>query len=96
MSDSPTSPFGFKDVDAREKVSLVHGVFARVASKYDLMNDLMSGGVHHVWKDAACARLGVARVEAQRVVEHEGAHCFPSPSPLRGEGVGVRGESFDF
>ncbi len=57
MSDSPTSPFGFKDVDAREKVSLVHGVFARVASKYDLMNDLMSGGVHHVWKDAACARL---------------------------------------
>ena len=52
-----TSPFGFRDVDAREKVSLVHDVFARVASKYDLMNDVMSAGIHHVWKDAACARL---------------------------------------
>ncbi len=57
MSDTATSPFGFKDVDAREKVSLVHDVFARVAPKYDLMNDVMSLGVHHVWKDAACARL---------------------------------------
>ena len=57
MSDTATSPFGFKDVEAREKVSLVHDVFARVAPKYDLMNDVMSLGVHHVWKDAACARL---------------------------------------
>ncbi len=57
MSDTATSPFGFKDVDAREKVSLVHDVFARVASNYDLMNDVMSMGVHHVWKDAAVARL---------------------------------------
>ena len=57
MSETATSPFGFKDVDAREKVSLVHGVFKSVASSYDLMNDLMSGGVHHLWKDAACARL---------------------------------------
>ncbi len=57
MSDTATSPFGFKDVDAREKVSMVHDVFARVAPKYDLMNDVMSLGVHHVWKDAACARL---------------------------------------
>ena len=57
MSETTTSPFGFKDVDAREKVSLVHDVFARVADKYDLMNDVMSMGVHHVWKDAACARL---------------------------------------
>ena len=56
MSET-TSPFGFKDVDAREKVSLVHGVFKSVASNYDLMNDLMSAGVHHLWKDAACARL---------------------------------------
>jgi len=57
MSETKTSPFGFKDVDAREKVSLVHGVFARVADRYDLMNDAMSGGVHRLWKDAACARL---------------------------------------
>ncbi|MFT3996811.1 MAG: class I SAM-dependent methyltransferase [Asticcacaulis sp.] len=52
-----TSPFGFRDVDAREKVNLVHGVFKNVASKYDLMNDVMSAGVHHLWKDAACAKL---------------------------------------
>nr|WP_140984218.1 class I SAM-dependent methyltransferase [Asticcacaulis tiandongensis] len=52
-----TSPFGFRDVEATEKVSLVHNVFRSVASKYDLMNDVMSGGVHHIWKDAACAKL---------------------------------------
>lgn len=57
MSDTATSPFGFKDVDAREKVRLVRGVFDSVASKYDLMNDLMSAGVHRLWKDAAAAKL---------------------------------------
>ncbi|MDI7775954.1 class I SAM-dependent methyltransferase [Asticcacaulis sp. EMRT-3] len=57
MSDIATSSFGFRDVDAREKVALVHGVFRNVAPSYDLMNDVMSGGIHHLWKDAACARL---------------------------------------
>ena len=57
MSETATSPFGFKDVDAREKVRMVRGVFDRVASKYDLMNDLMSAGVHRLWKDAAAAKL---------------------------------------
>ena len=52
-----TSPFGFRDVEAKEKVQLVRGVFDSVASRYDLMNDLMSGGVHRLWKDAAAARL---------------------------------------
>jgi demethylmenaquinone methyltransferase / 2-methoxy-6-polyprenyl-1,4-benzoquinol methylase len=52
-----TSSFGFRDVDAREKVQLVRGVFDSVASSYDLMNDLMSGGVHRLWKDAAAAQL---------------------------------------
>ena len=57
MSDTATSPFGFKDVEAREKVRLVRGVFDSVASKYDLMNDLMSAGVHRLWKDATAAKL---------------------------------------
>jgi demethylmenaquinone methyltransferase/2-methoxy-6-polyprenyl-1,4-benzoquinol methylase len=49
--------FGFKDVDAAEKPGMVRGVFDRVASRYDLMNDLMSAGVHRVWKDMTAARL---------------------------------------
>ncbi|MBX3477965.1 MAG: class I SAM-dependent methyltransferase [Brevundimonas sp.] len=57
MTETATSPFGFKDVDAREKVRLVRGVFDSVAGKYDLMNDLMSAGVHRLWKDAAAAKL---------------------------------------
>ena len=52
-----TSSFGFRDVDAKEKVQLVRGVFDSVASSYDLMNDLMSGGVHRLWKNAAAAKL---------------------------------------
>jgi demethylmenaquinone methyltransferase/2-methoxy-6-polyprenyl-1,4-benzoquinol methylase len=52
-----TSPFGFRDVDAREKVRMVRGVFDSVAGNYDLMNDLMSAGVHRLWKDAAAAKL---------------------------------------
>jgi demethylmenaquinone methyltransferase/2-methoxy-6-polyprenyl-1,4-benzoquinol methylase len=53
----PTATFGFRDVDAAEKPGLVRGVFDRVARRYDLMNDLMSAGVHRLWKDAAAARL---------------------------------------
>ena len=43
--------FGEKKVSAEEKTRLVRGVFDSVADKYDLMNDLMSGGVHRLWKD---------------------------------------------
>ncbi|MBN2906212.1 MAG: bifunctional demethylmenaquinone methyltransferase/2-methoxy-6-polyprenyl-1,4-benzoquinol methylase UbiE [Rhodobacteraceae bacterium] len=47
-----TTHFGFQTVAEEEKAGMVHGVFTRVASRYDLMNDLMSGGIHRVWKDA--------------------------------------------
>ncbi|MCL6712426.1 bifunctional demethylmenaquinone methyltransferase/2-methoxy-6-polyprenyl-1,4-benzoquinol methylase UbiE [Pseudomonas sp. R2.Fl] len=54
MSESPyqsgTTHFGFRDVDARDKQKLVGEVFTSVAGKYDLMNDLMSLGIHRVWK----------------------------------------------
>lgn len=44
--------FGFRRVDAADKPGLVRGVFDSVAQRYDLMNDLMSGGIHRVWKAA--------------------------------------------
>jgi demethylmenaquinone methyltransferase/2-methoxy-6-polyprenyl-1,4-benzoquinol methylase len=47
-----TTHFGFREVPEEEKAQLVHGVFSSVARRYDLMNDLMSGGVHRLWKDA--------------------------------------------
>ncbi len=44
--------FGFREVAPDEKPALVREIFSSVASRYDLMNDLMSGGVHRLWKDA--------------------------------------------
>ncbi|TMV94031.1 bifunctional demethylmenaquinone methyltransferase/2-methoxy-6-polyprenyl-1,4-benzoquinol methylase UbiE [Thioclava sp. BHET1] len=49
---SKTTHFGYQTVDEDAKAGMVHGVFSRVASKYDIMNDLMSVGIHRVWKDA--------------------------------------------
>ncbi len=51
MTSPSTTHFGFKTVAAEEKASLVREVFDSVASRYDLMNDLMSAGVHRLWKD---------------------------------------------
>ncbi|MFQ5564121.1 MAG: class I SAM-dependent methyltransferase [Parvularculaceae bacterium] len=49
--------FGFSTVPADEKARLVRGVFDSVADNYDLMNDLMSGGVHRIWKSVLLDRL---------------------------------------
>ena len=50
VMDEDKVSFGFEDVSRDEKSRRVKGVFASVASKYDLMNDLMSAGVHRIWK----------------------------------------------
>ena len=50
-------PFGFRDVEPEEKPALVRGVFSSVASRYDVMNDLMSFAVHRLWKDEFVAWL---------------------------------------
>lgn len=52
MNDTSTTHFGFQTVPEGDKAGMVHGVFTRVASKYDIMNDLMSAGMHRLWKDA--------------------------------------------
>ncbi len=61
MIETPPRPdeawFGFKRVEAEAKSGLVRGVFDSVAGRYDLMNDLMSLGVHRFWKDRMVRRL---------------------------------------
>ncbi len=53
--------FGSRTVEPGEKQGLVDGVFHKVAARYDLMNDLMSGGVHRLWKDAMVSMLAPPR-----------------------------------
>ncbi|KAF0184754.1 MAG: ubiquinone/menaquinone biosynthesis methyltransferase [Hyphomonadaceae bacterium] len=57
MSDISTTNFGFQTVPTAQKAGKVREVFDAVAQKYDIMNDLMSGGLHRVWKDAVATRL---------------------------------------
>ncbi|MDG2501810.1 MAG: bifunctional demethylmenaquinone methyltransferase/2-methoxy-6-polyprenyl-1,4-benzoquinol methylase UbiE [Porticoccaceae bacterium] len=60
MSDK-TTHFGYKTVNVEEKADKVAEVFHSVAAKYDLMNDLMSGGVHRLWKRVTIEMSGVRR-----------------------------------
>ena len=55
--DDDATHFGFEEVSLDEKQARVDDVFHRVASRYDLMNDLMSGGLHRVWKDRLVAAV---------------------------------------
>lgn len=52
MTDNTTTHFGFETVQESEKAGRVQGVFTSVASRYDIMNDVMSVGIHRIWKDA--------------------------------------------
>jgi demethylmenaquinone methyltransferase / 2-methoxy-6-polyprenyl-1,4-benzoquinol methylase len=58
-----TTHFGFKRVAAEEKASMVRGVFDSVAQHYDIMNDLMSMGVHRIWKRIAVQLSNVRKGE---------------------------------
>jgi demethylmenaquinone methyltransferase/2-methoxy-6-polyprenyl-1,4-benzoquinol methylase len=58
-----TTHFGYRDVPLDDKQRLVNSVFHSVASRYDLMNDLMSGGLHRVWKDIMVNTLDPPRSE---------------------------------
>lgn len=67
MLDSEKTHFGYQEVPVEEKQSRVKSVFESVASEYDLMNDLMSMGVHRLWKRYT-ARLSAIR-PGQRVLD---------------------------
>ena len=54
-----TTDFGFSQVPVEEKVARVRGVFDSVATRYDLMNDLMSFGIHRAWKRFTVAKAGL-------------------------------------
>ncbi len=65
-----TTHFGNETIPEAEKAGRVHGVFTSVASRYDLMNDVMSGGVHRLWKDAMMDWL--APRDGQRLLDVAG------------------------
>ncbi len=57
--ESQTTDFGFEQVRKQDKAGRVRAVFDSVASRYDLMNDLMSGGAHRLWKQFALSLTGL-------------------------------------
>ena len=65
-----TTDFGFEKVPEQDKAHRVAGVFASVAARYDLMNDLMSAGMHRVWKRFTVAQSGLR--PGQRVLDVAG------------------------
>ncbi len=67
---SKKTHFGYKQVDADEKEGMVDGVFNSVASKYDVMNDVMSFGIHRIWKKIALSHTGLKK--GQRALDVAG------------------------
>lgn len=70
MTKDKTTHFGFETVPVEEKASRVASVFHSVAGKYDLMNDLMSGGIHRLWKRYTIELSGARR--GQKILDIAG------------------------
>ena len=64
--------YGFREVGRGEKQGLVNDVFHKVANRYDLMNDLMSGGLHRLWKDAMVTWLNPPKRDGWRSLDVAG------------------------
>ena len=64
MTEKDTTHFGYKEVKTGAKAGLVADVFHSVAARYDLMNDLMSGGIHRIWKRFTIELSGVRKGNA--------------------------------
>jgi len=91
--DEKTTHFGYQTVGEDQKSGLVQGVFTRVASKYDVMNDLMSMGVHRVWKDAMMDWLAPRR--GQRLLDVAGGTGDVSFRFLKRAGEGAHATVLD-
>jgi demethylmenaquinone methyltransferase/2-methoxy-6-polyprenyl-1,4-benzoquinol methylase len=72
MPDTGETHFGFQTVDVDRKQAMVDEVFHKVARRYDLMNDLMSGGLHRAWKDAMVTMLNPPRTRPFAVADVAG------------------------
>lgn len=83
-----TTHFGYREVRASDKAELVRGVFDSVADRYDVMNDLMSLGVHRLWKHHFAARSGVR--PGDRVLDLAGG--TGDIAALMSKRVGKKGE----
>ena len=79
-----TTHFGYKTVAEEDKVREVAKVFHSVAAKYDVMNDLMSGGLHRLWKTFTIANAGVR--PGFKVLDIPAARAI-CPRPLRNRPV---------
>ena len=64
--------YGFSSVGEGEKQGLVNDVFHKVAKRYDIMNDVMSGGMHRVWKDAMISVLNPPKKPGWRFIDVAG------------------------
>ncbi|MEM8841673.1 MAG: bifunctional demethylmenaquinone methyltransferase/2-methoxy-6-polyprenyl-1,4-benzoquinol methylase UbiE [Pseudomonadota bacterium] len=86
--DENTTHFGYQTIPEEEKAGRVHGVFSSVASRYDVMNDLMSAGIHRLWKQAMidwlAPRPGMALLD---VAGGTGDIAFRFLDRVKGEGT---------
>src|SRR5436189_6403249 len=74
-----TTHFGFRDVPLGDKQTLVNDVFHSVASRYDLMKDLMAGGLHRVWKGIMSNALNPPRRDEPFAMRHVARRTGASP-----------------
>jgi len=93
---SSDTHFGFKQVPLDEKQALVDGVFHNVAKRYDLMNDLMSGGLHRAWKDALVTAVNPPRSDrAFALLDVAGGTGDISLRVIEAGGAGTRATVLD-
>ena len=82
--------FGFKKVDYKQKRSLIEEVFSSIAPKYDIMNDLMSFGIHRLWKDEFCRQIPNLNSSILDVATGTGDIAFRLVKEARNRGMNLR------